>query len=47
MVHEQGETIDSIEANVEMAQERTSAGAEQLYRAHNYQVSTECLDKFQ
>jgi t-SNARE complex subunit (syntaxin) len=38
MVHEQGEMVDSIEANVESAQIEVSQGASELSRAHTYQV---------
>ncbi|KAB7500398.1 Syntaxin-7 [Armadillidium nasatum] len=37
MVHEQGEVIDSIEANVEMAQQNVGQGASQLNQAAQYQ----------
>ena len=39
MVHEQGEAIDSIEANVESAQVNVSQGNVELLSARNYQVS--------
>lgn len=39
MVHEQGEMIDSIEANVETAQMRVEEGTNQLLTASSYQVS--------
>lgn len=38
MVHEQGEVIDSIEANVESAQMRVEEGTTQLATAASYQV---------
>lgn len=38
MVHEQGEIIDSIEANVESAQMRVEEGTNQLATAASYQV---------
>lgn len=38
MVHEQGEMIDSIEANVETAQMRVEEGTNQLSVAASYQV---------
>ena len=38
MVHEQGEMIDSIEANVETAQMRVEEGTSQLATAASYQV---------
>jgi len=38
MVHEQGEMIDSIEANVESATMRVEEGTNQLRTASNYQV---------
>lgn len=38
MVHEQGEMIDSIEANVESAQMRVEEGTSQLASAASYQV---------
>jgi len=37
LVHEQGETIDSIEANVESAQMEVQQGAQQLGAASSYQ----------
>lgn len=40
MVHEQGEVIDSIEANVEMAQQNVSQGATELRKARQSQVKT-------
>ena len=39
MVHEQGEFVDSIEANVEATQVRVSEGTEQLRQAEQYKVS--------
>lgn len=39
MVHEQGEMIDSIEANVETAQMRVEEGTNQLSTAASYQVT--------
>ena len=39
MVHEQGEMIDSIEANVESAQMRVEEGTSQLASAATYQVT--------
>jgi len=38
MVHEQGEVIDSIEANVETATIQVSEGAQQISKARDYQV---------
>ena len=38
MVHEQGEIIDSIEANVESAKMRVEEGTSQLATAASYQV---------
>ena len=38
MVHEQGDMIDSIEANVESAQMRVEEGTNQLATASSYQV---------
>ena len=38
MVHEQGEMVDSIEANVESAQMRVEEGTIQLALASKYQV---------
>ncbi len=38
MVHEQGEFVDSIEANVESTQVRVSEGTEQLRQAEIYKV---------
>ena len=45
MVHEQGEMVDSIEANVESAQMRVEEGTAQLGLASTYQVRREyrCL----
>ena len=40
MVHEQGEMIDSIEANVESSQMRVEEGTSQLATASSYQVTT-------
>uniref|UniRef100_A0A3B3Y9U1 t-SNARE coiled-coil homology domain-containing protein n=1 Tax=Poecilia mexicana TaxID=48701 RepID=A0A3B3Y9U1_9TELE len=37
MIHDQGEMIDSIEANVENAEVHVERGAEQLQRAAYYQ----------
>ena len=42
MVHEQGEVVDSIEANVGMAQEEVSKGTQQLAKARSYQVTSKC-----
>lgn len=39
IVHEQGEVMDSIEANVETATIHVSEGAEQITRAREYHVS--------
>ena len=39
MVHEQGEMIDSIEANVETSQMRVEEGTSQLATASSYQVT--------
>lgn len=39
MVHEQGEVVDSIEANVEAAQVHVSQASTQLSQARQYQVS--------
>lgn len=39
MVHEQGDLIDSIEANVESAQMRVEEGTSQLAQASAYQVN--------
>lgn len=39
MVHEQGEVVDSIEANVEAAQVHVSQASTQLSEARHYQVS--------
>lgn len=39
MVHEHGEVIDSIEANVENASIHVNEGAQQLSKARDYQVS--------
>ena len=39
MVHEQGDMIDSIEANVENAQVHVSQAGVELSRARQYQVS--------
>ena len=38
MVHEQGETIDSIEGNVEQASITVHDGTEQLRQAERYKV---------
>ena len=38
MVHEQGELVDSIEANVESAQVHVSQASTQLSQARQYQV---------
>ena len=38
MVHEQGEVVDSIEANVESAQVHVSQASTQLTQARQYQV---------
>jgi len=38
MVHEQGEVIDSIEANVETASIQVTEGAQQLSKARDYQA---------
>ena len=38
MVHEQGEVIDSIEANVETASIQVNEGTTQLSKARDYQV---------
>ena len=38
MVHEQGEVIDSIEANVETASIQVNEGTAQLSKARDYQV---------
>lgn len=42
MVHEQGDVIDSIEANVETASYQVTEGAQQIAKAREYQVWT-CL----
>ena len=39
MIHEQGEQIDTIEANVERAATHVEEGREQLTKAATYQVS--------
>ena len=38
LVHDQGEVIDSIEANVESTHVRVQEGTEQLRQAENYKV---------
>ncbi|CAB4061442.1 STX12 [Lepeophtheirus salmonis] len=38
MVHDQGEFVDSIEANVESTQVRVSEGTEQLRQAEQYKM---------
>jgi len=38
MVHEQGEVVDSIEANVEGATIRVTEGAQQIQQARTHQV---------
>ena len=43
MVHEQGEFVDSIEANVESTQVRVSEGTEQLRQAEQYKVRVKRL----
>jgi t-SNARE complex subunit (syntaxin) len=40
MVHEQGEVIDSIEANVETASIQVHEGTQQISKARDYQVMT-------
>ncbi|QQP57823.1 Syntaxin-12, partial [Caligus rogercresseyi] len=40
MVHDQGEIVDSIEANVESTQVRVSEGTEQLRQAEQYKATT-------
>lgn len=40
MVHEQGEMIDSIEANVETSQMRVEEGTSQLATASSYKVTS-------
>jgi t-SNARE complex subunit (syntaxin) len=37
-VHEQGEVIDSIEANVESASIQVTEGAQQIMKARDYQA---------
>ncbi|GFT09458.1 hypothetical protein NPIL_9031 [Nephila pilipes] len=39
LVHEQGEVIDSIEANVEQAQIQVSEGTQQLAKARRHQAA--------
>ena len=39
LVHDQGEVIDSIEANVESTQVRVQEGTEQLRQAETYKVN--------
>ena len=47
MVHEQGEVIDSIEANVETASIQVTEGAQQISKARDYQVCFGCnFNKF-
>ena len=43
MVHDQGEMVDSIEANVETSSIRVNEGAEQLRQAERWQVSINTL----
>lgn len=38
MIHEQGETVDSIETNVEYATQNVESGTAQLREAANYKV---------
>ena len=38
-MHDQGEVIDSIEANVESTQVRVQEGTEQLRQAETYKVN--------
>ena len=40
MVHEQGEVIDSIEANVESSHMNVGQGVQQLAKASDYQVTS-------
>lgn len=42
MVHEQGEVIDSIEANVELSTVHVSQASTQLAQARQYQVCIIC-----
>ena len=42
MVHDQGEVIDSIEANVESTHVRVQEGTEQLRQAETYKVILLC-----
>jgi len=39
-VHDQGETIDSIEAHIESSSIRVSEGVQQLQKANTYAVSS-------
>ena len=43
LVHDQGEMIDSIEANVESTHVRVQEGAEQLRQAETYKVNKQLL----
>ena len=45
LVHDQGEMIDSIEANVESTHVRVQEGAEQLRQAETYKVNKQLLSK--
>lgn len=43
-VHEQGETVDSIEAHIESSTIRVSEGVQQLQKASNYAVTFNYLE---
>ena len=45
MVHEQGEMVDSIEANVETTSVRVHEGTEQLRQAETYKVRRKTVKK--
>ena len=45
MVHEQGEMVDSIEANVETTSVRVHEGTEQLRQAETYKVRRKTITK--
>ena len=46
LVHDQGETIDSIEANVESTHVRVQEGAEQLRQAETYKVNKQLQSSY-
>ena len=46
LVHDQGEMIDSIEANVESTHVRVQEGTDQLRQAETYKVIHSCFFRF-